>query len=201
MKKSMTESKDERVKLEKLCAANLAIFKDLLGRTEFGGCFCAVWTSHDETWGERCADPSHPNFKITESRVRAGHEVGYLVFLGSDLIGWTGSGPKSHFPLLEKKLGSRLSPSGDGVWAIGCIALKEGFRGRGFSDRIVEAVIGEARKSGGKVIEAYPTRPWDESRSFRGSEAVYLRIGFKEICKEPDGGSEIILMQYDLVGG
>ncbi len=92
-------------------------------------------------------------------------------------------------------LATGVHPSGKDVWAIGCIAIKQDFRGRGLSDRIMEAVIREARRSGAKVLEAYPTRPWDEPRSFRGSESAYRRAGFQEIGKEQDGASEILLMQ------
>jgi len=188
------------VQLEPLRPDRLDAFGELLGGQEFGGCFCAVWTSHDDHWAARCQDPARPNFAITASRVRAGHEVGFLVLQGAQLVGWTGTGPKANFPFLMKKLASRLSPPDETVWAIGCIAIRQGFRGRGLSSQIVDAIITLSRQRGARLLEAYPTRPWDEPRSYRGSEAVFRRAGFQEIAKEHDGESEVLLMQRHLDG-
>ena len=47
-------------------------------------------------------------------------------------------------------------------------------------------------------MEAYPTRPWDEPRSFRGSEATYRALGFEVVGSEKDGASEILLMRLVL---
>ena len=180
--------------LQPLNPADLPAFKTLLGGDDFGGCFCAVWTAHDETWAARCQNPSQPNYDITASRVLAGDKVGYLVYLESELVAWTGAGPKAMFPFLEKKQGSRLSASTDGIWSIGCMAIKEPFRDLGLSKAIVEAVLVEARSRGARRVEAYPTRPWDEPRSYRGSEAMYRRVGFQEVAAERDGEREILLM-------
>jgi hypothetical protein len=62
----------------------------------------------------------------------------------------------------------------------------------------VEAVVEEARKSGAEAVEAYPTRPWDEARSYRGALSTYERLGFRLVAAEPDGASEILLMRLDL---
>lgn len=182
--------------LKLLTPNELESFKILLGGSEFGGCFCAVWASHDETWADRCRDPMQPNFAITEQRVLKGEAVGFLVYRGNELVGWTGSGPKVRFPFLQKKLGSRLSPQAAGAWAIGCIALKKEARGAGLAEKVVGAIIQYARNQGASSIESYPTRPWDEARSFRGSEKLYLRLGFKEVTKETDDASEILVMRF-----
>ena len=39
-----------RLNLQSLTVEKLDLFKELLGSSEFGGCFCAVWTSHDDDW-------------------------------------------------------------------------------------------------------------------------------------------------------
>jgi|JI6StandDraft_1071083.scaffolds.fasta_scaffold632965_1 hypothetical protein len=44
---------------------------------------------------------SQPNCLITKKRVEAGHHVGFLVYDGDLLVGWTGSGPKTDFPFLK----------------------------------------------------------------------------------------------------
>ncbi len=197
--------------LEALGRDRFEAFADLLGREDFGGCFCAVWTAFGDDWGARCADPARPNLAETRRRVEAGDHVGFLVrdagaptkgadgqLVASEPIAWTGSGPRSAFPLLESRKGARLSPQADDVWCIGCIAIRADRRGGGLSARIVEAVIDEARRAGARAVEAYPTRPWDEPRSYRGALSTFERAGFQVIGSEPDGESEVLLLRRSL---
>lgn len=188
------------LRLESLQSPALPAFRSLLGSSDFGGCFCAVWTSHDEAWVKRCGDPAQPNYFVTEARVKAGGHCGYLVYEDAELVGWTGSGPKPSFPFLARKLASRLSPSIDTTWSIGCLAIKSEWRGKGLAERIVHAVLDEAARSGAKTIEAYPVRPTDEARVFRGSYKMYERCGFAIKEMEKDEDSEILLMYLLLPG-
>lgn len=185
----------DAVRLEALAPGGLGDFADVLGGPEFGGCFCAVWTAHGPDWEARCADPARPNLAVTRRRVEDGAHTGFLVRDGGALVAWTGAGPKTAFPMLATKLGSRLTPSTADVWAIGCIAVREGHRGCGVPDRIVEAVVALAAEAGASAVEAYPTRPWDEPRSYRGSERLYARHGFEVAGSEPAGDCEILLMR------
>lgn len=150
---------------------------------------------------KRCKDPTQPNFIVTKRNIEEGKHVGYFVYQGDDLVGWTGSGRKSSFPLLNTKLGSRLSESPETTWSIGCLSVLEKFRGKGISDRVVTAIIEEARKDKAKILEAYPTRPWHEPRSYRGGHQLYERMGFKEKTNERDDEFEILLMQFSLEEG
>jgi len=188
----------DAIRLTALTKDKLADFKDLLGSSEFGGCFCAVWTGYDETWETRCADRSQPNFLITKQNVEAGKHAGYLVYQGDDLVGWTGSGPKTAFPFLKEKLGSRLSEFSEKIWSVGCLAVKESFRGKGLAGLIVQAVAAEAIKHNASSLEAYPTKPFHEPRIFRGTYRLYERMGFAEIGCEKDGDYEITLMRLHL---
>jgi hypothetical protein len=66
--------------LNPLTEVNFETFASLLGGCEFGGCYCAVWTSHDDTWSDRCSDVNRPNLGITRARVKAGDHVGFLAY-------------------------------------------------------------------------------------------------------------------------
>ena len=187
-----------KLMLEALSPSNLDVFRNLLGSKEFGGCFCAVWTSFGDDWGARCGDRSQPNFLITKKNVEDGKHVGYLVYQGTELVAWTGSGPKTAFPYLQTKLGSRLSVFTDESWSIGCLAVSESHRGKGLGDFIVKAVANRAKANGAKFLEAYPTRPFHEPRIFRGTENLYKRLGFVEAGSDRDGEHEILLMRLNL---
>jgi GNAT superfamily N-acetyltransferase len=187
--------------LSPLTSDKLDEFRSLLGSSEFGGCFCAVWSSYGEDWVERCSDQGQPNFYITKKNVEAGKHAGYLVYQDKDLVGWTGSGPKTAFPFLKSKLGSRLSEFSSDIWSVGCLAVKEAYRGRGISDFIVRAVAQEAATKGARSLEAYPTRRFHEPRVFRGTYTLYGRLGFNERGSEKDTDHEIVLMVLDLQRG
>jgi hypothetical protein len=186
------------IQLKALTVENLDAFRNLLGSSEFGGCFCAVWTSFGEDWQKRCSDRSQPNYFQTAKDLESGRQVGYLVYSGKQLVGWTGSGPKTSFPLLKTKLGSRLSTFSNKAWSIGCLAVASEFRVKNLSEKIVCAVLREAQERGAKVVEAYPVRPFDEARIYRGSYQLFQRLGFKEIGSEKDGAFDILLLEYSL---
>ncbi len=183
------------LRLEPLTVERLPLFHEFLGDPGFGGCYCAVWTSMGADWSRRCADDARPNFDITASFVAAGRHAGFFAVEGNEVVAWTGSGPKTSFPLLATKLGSRLSAFRPEVWAVGCIAVPESHRGRGIAGRVVAAVVDMAARAGAHVVEGYPTRPFDEPRSYRGTVWLYERLGFHEAASERDGPVEILLMR------
>ncbi|MBI3039637.1 hypothetical protein HYY75_11445 [bacterium] len=55
--------------LSQLDSSSLETFKTLMDSPDFGGCYCAVWTNFDETWVQRCKDPSKPNYFRTRDDV------------------------------------------------------------------------------------------------------------------------------------
>jgi GNAT superfamily N-acetyltransferase len=186
------------VQLKPLTPTDLDAFRELLGTSDFGGCFCAVWTSNGSDWEKRCGDSSQPNYFLTKKDLNQGRHVGYLVYFEGQLVGWTGSGPKTSFPLMESKFGSRISEFSKEIWSIGCLALSAKFRGQNLAEKIVLAVIDEAKANGAKIIEAYPVRPFHEPRMYRGSYKLFQKLGFVEIAAEKDGEFDILLLQYSL---
>lgn len=186
------------MRLEALSKDNLHAFRGLLGSSDFGGCFCAVWTSYNEDWEKRCNDKTQPNFFATAKDLSNGRRVGYLAYEDTKLVGWSGSGPKTSFPMLETKLGSRLSAFSKKTWSIGCLAVAAEFRGRGVADSIIAAVIEKAKLEGAEMVEAYPVRPFHEPRLYRGTVGLFQRAGFTEKNSEADGDHEILLMQKNI---
>ena len=181
-----------KLELRPLGTDELSSFACLLGGAEFGGCFCAVWTSFDDTWVARCRDPSRPNLALTRRDVEAGRKAGFLVYHEGELIAWTGAGPKTEFPAMATRHGGRLSSMSSDTWVVGCLAIKEAWRGKGVATAIVRAILARAAEAGAMRVEAYPTRPWDEPRSYRGALAMYDKLGFEEVGSDPDGESAIV---------
>lgn len=190
----------EELRLIPLDARRLQDFERLLSGKEFGGCYCAVWSNHDEGWVERCRNRPHENLEHTRARIRAGAHVGFLVNRVSDgaVIAWTGSGPKTAFPSLKDKPGARLGPWEDSVWAIACLSVGFAYRGRGYSPEIVRLIIEEARRRGASSLEAYPVEPAAEEAAYRGSRQMYEALGFRMADGEPSGDCHAVRMLMPL---
>lgn len=182
--------------LAPLTAETMSAFAALLGGDDFGGCFCAVWTSFGDDWVERCRDPARPNLAITEHDVRAGRRAGFLVLHDEDVVAWTGAGPASEFPALATRHGARRHPPRQDGWVLGCLAIRADYRGSGLSESVVRAVVNRAEMAGARAIDAYPVRPWDEPRSYRGAETTYTRCGFVEV-----GFDDPVIVMRRLLGG
>ncbi|MCA9570232.1 MAG: GNAT family N-acetyltransferase [Myxococcales bacterium] len=174
----------------------LPAFGRVLGSPGFGGCFCAVWTDFGPDWSARCSDPSRPNLALTEASVRAGRRPGFLLVRDGANVGWLGGGPRAELPAMATRLASRRGR--EDAWVIGCLALLPEARGSGLASEAVRAFVEIARSAGAPVVEAFPTRPWDEPRSYRGSERLYRSLGFEEVLAEPDAESAILLYRLTL---
>ena len=192
----------DTLKLMRLNGRRMQDFERLMSGKEFGGCYCAVWSNGGEGWNERCRDRPHENLEHTARRVRGGNHAGFLISRESDgaIIGWTGSGPKTGFPFLKERPGSRLGPWDDSVWAIGCLAIAFAHRGRGYAPLIVDLLVDEARRAGAASIEAYPIEPEEEGSAYRGGRKLYEAAGFSLADGEPSGEHHMLRMVRALGG-
>ena len=175
-------------------------FERLMGGKEFGGCFCAVWHAYGPDWEARCKERSGENLKATVDLVANGGHAGYLVRRDDDgaFVGWTAAGPKTAFPFLKDRPGSRLGAWDDSVWAVACLAIAFAHRGRGYSLDIVKAVAELAKRAGAKSLEAYPLEPAPEGSEYRGSKKLYESAGLTLAEGEPAGESHALRMELSL---
>lgn len=185
------------MRLQALGVDGLPAFFDLHDRPCFGGCYCAVWTAFGPDWTQRCADRT-PNRDHLRERVRAGEHRGFLVQGESGVLGWTGAGARRCFPGLEQRAGARRHPNGPDDSILGCLAVAPSARGTGLAHAVVDAVVARAAASGAVCIDAFPVRPWDEPRSYRGSERLFSAHGFVEVGSEVVGDTEVVVMRRSL---
>ncbi|MBO0841120.1 MAG: GNAT family N-acetyltransferase [Sciscionella sp.] len=104
--------------------------------------------------------------------------------------GWVAVEPRTAYPKLRT---TRIPWSGraedkddTGVWAVTCLIVRRGFRGRGLTYALAAAAVGYAREHGAKALEAYPmiTEPgkeitWGELNV--GARQVFDAAGFTEV--------------------
>jgi GNAT superfamily N-acetyltransferase len=190
----------DELRLTPLDKRHMHDFEHLLSGKEFGGCYCAAWSNFDDTWEERCKTRPQENLEHTRNRVARREPVGFLVIRDSDgaVVGWTGSGPKTSFPRLKERPGSRTGAWDDTVWSIGCLAIGRSYRGLHYSRRICEAVIEEARRAGAKTLEAYPIQPSGDDQAYRGTREMYEALGFTVAGQEQEGSYAHLRMEKAL---
>ena len=117
---------------------------------------------------------------------------GLVGFLDGEPVGWVAVEPRTAYPKLRT---SRITWSGraedkddDGVWAVTCLVIRKGFRGRGLTYPLARATIDFAKERGARAIEAYPmiTQPgttitWGEMHV--GARQVFSDAGFEEVSR------------------
>jgi GNAT superfamily N-acetyltransferase len=100
--------------------------------------------------------------------------------------------PRTAYPKLRT---SRVPWSGrtedkddEGVWAVTCMVVRKGYRGRGLTYPLAAATIDFARARGARALEAYPmiTQPgkeitWGELHV--GARQVFADAGFEEVSR------------------
>jgi GNAT superfamily N-acetyltransferase len=147
----------------------------------------AGWIWRDSTQEQRaamlreqtaCGDPN------------AATTSGLVAYVDGEPAGWAAVEPRTAYPKLRT---TRIPWSGrnedkddDSVWAVTCLVVRKGYRGRGLTYLLARATIGFARERGARALEAYPmiTEPgkeitWGELHV--GARQVFENAGFKEI--------------------
>ena len=117
---------------------------------------------------------------------------GLVGYLDGEPVGWVAVEPRTAYPKLRT---SRITWSGraedkddDGVWAVTCLVIRKGFRGRGLTYPLARATVDFARQRGARALEAYPmiTQPgkqitWGELHV--GAAQVFEDAGFVEVSR------------------
>lgn len=176
--------------------ANEASWDDLVavfGTTDYAGrCRCqrlkvAGWIWRDSTHEQRagmlyqqtgCGDPDAPATS------------GLVAYLDGEPVGWVAVEPRTAYPKLRTSRipwrGRDEDKDDAGVWAVTCLVVRKGYRGRGLTYPLARATIDFARQRGARALEAYPmlTEPgreitWGELNV--GARQVFAEAGFTEV--------------------
>ncbi len=175
--------------------ANEASWEDLqavFGTADAGQCQCQRfkirgWIWRDSTLDERigmlqdqtaCGTPDAPSTS------------GLVAYVDDQPAGWVAVEPRTSYPKLRT---SRVpwtdrseDKDDDSIWAVTCMVVRKGFRGRGLTYLLARATISYALDCGARALEAYPmfTQPgktitWGELHV--GPHQAFEEAGFKQI--------------------
>ncbi|WP_298323463.1 GNAT family N-acetyltransferase [Haloactinopolyspora sp.] len=178
--------------------ANEASFDEV--RTVFGTadyaarCLCqrlkvAGWIWRDTTFEQR---QELLRTQTASGMPDAPATSGLVGYLDDEPVGWVAVEPRVAYPKLRTSrvpwTGRNEDRDDPDVWAVTCIIVRKGYRGRGLTYPLAAATVNYARERGARAVEAYPmiTEPgkeitWGELHV--GARQVFEDAGFTEVSR------------------
>jgi len=142
--------------------------------------------------------PVEERARRLRERTRCGNPAaetttGLVAYLAGEPIGWVAVEPRSAYVGLLRAYrvpweGRTEDRTDDSIWAITCLFVRAGYRGRGISHALAQAAVDHARRRGARPVEAYPlmTQPgqeiaWDEIHV--GTRSIFAAAGLAEVIQ------------------
>lgn len=120
---------------------------------------------------------------------RATDTIGIVAYLGDEPVGWCAVDRRGVFGRLRGSpvpwKDRREDKDDPTVWAIACLIVRKGFRGRRLTYALVAGAVDHARARGAAAIEGYPLLTegrqitWDELNV--GPLGPFVEAGFSEV--------------------
>jgi GNAT superfamily N-acetyltransferase len=129
---------------------------------------------------------------------------GLVASIDGEPVGWCAVEPRTAYAGLLRVYRipweGRDEDRADGsVWAVSCVFVRAGFRGRGISYALARAAVDFARTRGARALEAYPmlTKPgqkitWDEIHV--GTPGIFEAASLTEVARP---GVRRVVMRID----
>lgn len=154
-------------------------FEELFGENgACGGCWCMSWRLKKSDFERQKGDMNKNEMK---SLVEKNETVGVLAYIEGKPIGWCAVAPRDKYVRLEN---SRVLKRIDDepVWSITCLFISKNYRRKGISTELIKAAINYCKLNEVKIIESYPTVPYDSKVSgaflWTGIPSSYEKAGF-----------------------
>lgn len=130
--------------------------------------------------------------------------IGVLAYDGGEVVGWAAVAARRETTFAK----SRTIPQVDGaeadVWAVWCIRVRPGHRGRGISHPLLQGAVEYARAQGAAAIEGYPVdnegAKVDLTMAYVGTRALFEKAGFRKAADTTSviNGFPRVLMRREL---
>ncbi|WP_328415943.1 GNAT family N-acetyltransferase [Micromonospora sp. NBC_00389] len=179
----------------RIVPANEASWDDLqeiLGSADAGRCQCQWFKVPGWLWRASTPEGRVASFREQTScgEPDAPTTSGLVAYLDDHPAGWVAVEPRTAYPKLRNQrvpwLGRDEDRDDDGVWAVTCLVVRKGFRGRGLTYPLARAAVDFARERGARSLAAYPMLAeagkqitWGEAHV--GVRQIFEDAGFKEV--------------------
>jgi len=126
---------------------------------------------------------------------------GVLAYDGDEVVGWAAVHPRADTSFAR----NRRIPHIDGldVWAVWCIRVRPGHRGRGISHALLAGAVEFARANGAPAIEGYPVdndgQKVDLTMAYVGTRGLFEKAGFRKASDTTSvvGGFPRVVMRLE----
>lgn len=155
------------------------------GGSQVRGCWCMYYRRSGRADVAEGANYGEYNRRSLKALVDRGTVPGLLGYRGGKPIAWVSLGPREDYAKLAK---SPVMKPVDArpVWSVVCFFTSLDARGEGVSEAMLAHAAEFARRSGARLLEAYPVdkpgRDRDDSMWF-GTKRMYDRAGFEEVAR------------------
>jgi GNAT superfamily N-acetyltransferase len=155
----------------------------LMGSNGERGCWCQA--PRGLVTGARNREPGGRR-EALRSQLDDDPPPGMLAYIGGEVAGWCGFGPR---PRLPRLVHSRTIPTIDdlSVWSILCFLVRVGYRRQGVAAALLDGVVDFARRSGAPGVEAYPVDPEggrvDTGFGYVGLTPMFEKAGFRRVIE------------------
>lgn len=158
-----------------------------------GRCQCERQRLGDGDWWHMSVDERRDLFRseVGCDDPREGETIGLVAYLGEEPVAWCAVDRRDVYGRLRGSSvpwkGREERKDDDTVWAIVCLIVRPGFRGRGLTHPLVAAAVEHARRHGAAAIEGYPMLTgggkvaWGEMNV--GSLGAFTAAGFREVSR------------------
>ena len=140
--------------------------------------------------------PAAERARRLRAQTRCGHPEaettsGLVAYLDGEPVGWCAVEPRTAYAGLLRVFrvpweGRDKDRTDDSVWAVTCVFVRAGFRGRRLAYALARAAVDFARERGARALEAYPilTEPgqkviWEEIHV--GTRGMFAAAGLAEV--------------------
>lgn len=164
--------------IQPLTAERWADLVELFGeRGASSGCWCMWFRVAPTVWSRNAGAG---NRAAMSGIVAAGEVPGLLAYRAGRPVGWVSVAPRRVF---ERIAGPPEPAADEGVWSVVCFFIDPGQRGSGVGRALLAAAADHARRSGARVLEAYPIERAGASNAdaFTGPRSLFDKAGFREV--------------------
>ena len=153
---------------------------ELFDRPVVRTCFCMYYRKTGAGTGV-----GRENRRAMKALVDRGTVPGLIGYEDGVPVAWVSLGGREGYPKLRRS--PIMKPVDDRpVWSIVCFFVVRHARGRGLTDRMLEAATDYARAQGARLLKAYPVdrdERSDPDAMYFGARSIYDRAGFEEVAR------------------
>ncbi len=162
-------------------------------RGDPAGCWCQFFKLSPAEW--RDGDREERKEALRVQTLASPPGPGLIASLDDEPVGWCGVQPRPAYPALlrSRLLSGALADAleDERVWSVTCFVVRHGHRRQGVAAALLDAAVEHARRSGARLLEAYPVDAERKERVsaaelYHGPLSLFLAAGFVETARVKD---------------